>query len=154
MWVDQVVYIGLWFAFFQCDSIDVLYLYRCFASLVLMLQGDADLSKQASDLLLNKHRIYVQSINYPTVPRGEERLRITPTPGHTSAMMDHLCEALVDVWDTVGIAREEQWLEKATRGEDHGVVGRVKLGEHVEQLVGVVDEASAHAVGERSVIAY
>ncbi|RPA83617.1 tetrapyrrole biosynthesis, 5-aminolevulinic acid synthase [Ascobolus immersus RN42] len=77
--------------------------------IVPILVGNAELAKQASDELLNNHKIYVQAINYPTVPVGQERLRITPTPGHTAEYQDRLVNALEQVWTKLGIKRTSEW---------------------------------------------
>ena len=71
--------------------------------IVPLMVGDAERCKAASDLLLRRHDIYIQPINYPTVAIGTERLRITPTPRHSEALVSNLVEALVDVWKTLGL---------------------------------------------------
>ena len=70
-----------------------------------IMVGNSEQCQKASTLLLEEHAIYIQPINYPTVPKGAERLRITPSPLHTDTQIDRLVEALVKVWDRLGLRR-------------------------------------------------
>jgi 5-aminolevulinate synthase len=71
--------------------------------IVPVIVGDPVLCKQVTDELMDRYRIYVQPINYPTVPKGTERLRLTPTPLHTDGDMDHLVASLREIWDRLAI---------------------------------------------------
>ncbi|MEL0252185.1 MAG: 5-aminolevulinate synthase [Novosphingobium sp.] len=72
--------------------------------IVPLMVGDPVRAKKISDILLAEYGVYVQPINFPTVPRGTERLRFTPGPSHTQAMMDDLAEALVEIWQRMEMA--------------------------------------------------
>ena len=67
--------------------------------IVPLMVGDPVKAKKVSDILLAEYGVYVQPINYPTVPRGTERLRFTPGPAHNEAMMRDLTRALLEIWD-------------------------------------------------------
>ena len=95
--------------------------------IVPVLVGDADTAKSISDELLYNYKIYVQSINYPTVNVGEERLRITPTPGHGEELTEKLTEALSTIWEQRGLKYASDW---AKEGAPLGVGS-----EPVKQLV-------------------
>ncbi|KAL1579526.1 5-aminolevulinate synthase, mitochondrial [Candida albicans P76067] len=103
--------------------------------IVPVLVGNAADAKRASDLLLNKHDIYVQAINFPTVPIGEERLRITPTPGHGPELSKQLVEAVDSVFTELNLNRINDW-KKLGGLVGVGVEGAAKV-EHIwteEQL--------------------
>jgi 5-aminolevulinate synthase len=78
--------------------------------IVPLFVGDPEKCKQASDMLLEEHGIYIQPINYPTVAKGTERLRITPSPYHDDGLIDRLAEALLQVWDRLGLPVKQKSL--------------------------------------------
>jgi 5-aminolevulinate synthase len=71
--------------------------------IVPLIVGDPEKCKRACDILLEEHGIYIQPINYPTVAKGSERLRITPSPYHDDGLIDQLAEALLQVWERLGL---------------------------------------------------
>ena len=78
--------------------------------IVPLFVGDPEKCKQATDMLLEEHGIYIQPINYPTVAKGTERLRITPSPYHDDGLIDRLAEALLQVWDRLGLPLKQKSL--------------------------------------------
>ncbi len=78
--------------------------------IVPLFVGDPEACKRACDILLEEHHIYIQPINYPTVAKGTERLRITPSPYHDDGLIDQLAEALVQVWERLGLPLAEKSL--------------------------------------------
>jgi len=78
--------------------------------IVPLFVGDPENCKKASDILLEEHGIYIQPINYPTVAKGTERLRITPSPYHDDGLIDQLAEALLQVWERLGLPLKQKSL--------------------------------------------
>ncbi|XP_067447981.1 5-aminolevulinate synthase, erythroid-specific, mitochondrial [Thunnus thynnus] len=76
---------------------------NCPSHIIPIRVGNAELNTKVCDTLLEKHNIYVQAINYPTVPRGEELLRLAPSPHHDPAMMNYFVDKLVEVWQEAGL---------------------------------------------------
>jgi 5-aminolevulinate synthase len=78
--------------------------------IVPLFVGDPEHCKRACDTLLEEHNIYIQPINYPTVAKGTERLRITPSPYHDDGLIDQLADALLQVWERLGLPLQEKSL--------------------------------------------
>ena len=88
----------------RLDAIGIPYM-RNDSHIVPVMVGDAKKCKYISDLLLENYGIYVQPINYPTVPQGTERLRLNPSPLHSDADMEKLVQARSDLWSKCALSR-------------------------------------------------
>lgn len=106
--------------------------------IVPVLVGDAGLAKLASDKLLHEHSIYVQAINYPTVAVGEERLRITVTPGHTAEQIDGLIRAIDTIFTELNINRTSDWAKLG---------GRANVGIGKDDVKPIWTESQINTVG-------
>ncbi|KIL68271.1 hypothetical protein M378DRAFT_158803 [Amanita muscaria Koide BX008] len=123
--------------------------------IVPVLVGDAALAKAASDKLLVEHNIYVQAINYPTVARGEERLRFTVTPRHTLEQQDNLIRAVNQVFTEFNINRTSDW--KALGGRASvGVPGQPDTVDPIwtDEQIGLLDGTSPRTLknGQKSFV--
>jgi len=123
--------------------------------IVPVLVGDAALARAASDKLLAEHNIYVQAINYPTVARGEERLRITVTPRHTAEQMDGLVRAVDQIFTELNINRVRDWKLAGGRAG----VGHADAPDHVEPIwndkqLGLLDGTTPTTLrnGEKAIV--
>ncbi|KAJ3404015.1 5-aminolevulinate synthase [Chytriomyces confervae] len=114
--------------------------------IVPVLVGDAETAKSVSDELLNRFKIYVQSINYPTVAVGEERLRITPTPGHGPELMDGLVGALKTIWTERGLKTEADWMREGGKAGVGVVGGEMDQLVRAEDLKEMMDRAYPYAL--------
>jgi 5-aminolevulinate synthase len=123
--------------------------------IVPVLVGDAALARAASDKLLVEHNIYVQAINYPTVARGEERLRITVTPRHTLEQMEKLVGAVDQIFTELGINRTQDW--KALGGRASvGMPGADDVVEPIwtDEQLGLFDGTTPRTLrnGEKAIV--
>lgn len=119
--------------------------------IVPILIGDPVKAKMASDLLLSKHSIYVQSINYPTVPKGEERLRITPTPGHTVEQENQLIRGLDSIWQELNLKRTVDWKKLGGRA-GVGVIDQPAKDDRIwtDGQLGLIDGSYPIRIGRQN----
>lgn len=112
------------------------------------------LAKIASDTLLTDHGIYVQAINYPTVARGEERLRFTVTPRHTTEQMDHLVSAVDQVFTQLNIKRIQDWKAEGGRAGVGMVDPETVIPIWTDKQLGLLDGAAPKTLknGEKGIV--
>ena len=122
--------------------------------IVPVLVGDPMLAKIASDTLLTDHGIYVQAINYPTVARGEERLRFTVTPRHTAEQMDHLVSAVDQVFTQLKIKRIQDWKAEGGRAGVGMVDPETVIPIWTDKQLGLLDGTAPKTLknGEKGVV--